>query len=155
MLLDCYARDRMGGGSGLNAFTRNNLARELAKIPGAVSLLCYVDGQAAGLLNAFQGFSTFDCKPLINIHDIVVAEPFRGRGLARRLLENIEEIAKQRGCCKLTLEVLEGNRVAQTVYTKFGFAAYQLDPALGKALFWDNYPSDGGAVSFHAPHRSP
>jgi hypothetical protein len=32
-------------------------------------------------------------------------------------------VARQRGCCKITLEVLEGNAVAQASYGKFGFAA--------------------------------
>ena len=35
-----------------------------------------------------------------------------------------------------TLEVLEGNRVARAAYEKAGFGAYVLDPAAGRALFW-------------------
>jgi ribosomal protein S18 acetylase RimI-like enzyme len=100
-------------------------------------LLAFVDGVPAGLVIGFEGFSTFACKPLLNVHDVFVAARFRGRGLAGRMLARVEEIAKQRGCCKLTLEVLEGNAVAQSVYRKFGFSGYQLDPQLGKALFWE------------------
>ena len=37
---------------------------------------------------------------------------------------------------KLTLEVLEGNSVAQSAYRAFGFEGYELDPQMGKALFW-------------------
>ena len=36
---------------------------------------------------------------------------------------------------KLTLEVLQGNRSAITLYERIGFAGYQLDPALGQAQF--------------------
>ena len=115
---------------------RDKLAIELARRPHAFSLLCYVDDQPAGLVNCFEGFSTFQCKPLINIHDLVVAPGFRGLGLSQLMLARVEAIAQARGCCKLTLEVLEGNKTAQAAYAKFGFEAYALDPAMGKALFW-------------------
>jgi ribosomal protein S18 acetylase RimI-like enzyme len=52
------------------------------------------------------------------------------------LLAEVETIARERGCGKLTLEVLEGNEPAKRAYRNFGFDAYQLDPALGQALFW-------------------
>jgi ribosomal protein S18 acetylase RimI-like enzyme len=53
------------------------------------------------------------------------------------MLDKLEEIARSKGCCKLCLEVLEGNVRAQKVYKSFGFASYQLDPSMGKALFWN------------------
>ena len=135
-LLNCYAEDKMGGGAALAENVKNNVASELAKMPHAFSLLCYVDGKPAGLVNCFEGFSTFQCKPLINIHDLIVAGNARGLGISQLLLAAVEEIAKQKGCCKLTLEVLEGNNVAQNAYKKFGFAGYELDPQMGKAMFW-------------------
>ena len=51
------------------------------------------------------------------------------------MMRKAEDIAKVRGCCKLTLEVLSGNEVALKVYERFGFAAYQLDPEAGSARF--------------------
>lgn len=36
----------------------------------------------------------------------------------------------------MTLEVLEGNQTAQAAYKKLGYAGYEIDPRLGKALFW-------------------
>lgn len=135
-LLEAYATDPMGGAAPLAAGVRDKLATELARRPHAFSLLCYVDDQPAGLVNCFEGFSTFRCKPLINIHDIVVAPGFRGLGLSQLMLARVEAIAQARGCCKLTLEVLEGNKAAQAAYVKFGFEAYALDPAMGQALFW-------------------
>ncbi len=56
--------------------------------------------------------------------------------LSPELLEKVEELAHEKGCCKITLEVIEGNEVAKSAYLKFGFAEYELDPALGHALFW-------------------
>jgi ribosomal protein S18 acetylase RimI-like enzyme len=135
-LLNCYAQDFMGGGTPLSAETQQNLASELARLPHAFSLLCYVDDVPAGLVNCFESFSTFKCKPLINIHDIAVVSEFRGLGISQRMLDEVEKIAKEKGCCKITLEVLEGNEPARAAYLKYGFDGYELDPVLGKAMFW-------------------
>ncbi|MCK5098359.1 MAG: GNAT family N-acetyltransferase, partial [Desulfobacteraceae bacterium] len=113
-----------------------NLALALSKVPHAFSVLCYVDDRPAGLVNCFEGFSTFKCKPLINIHDMYVSNEFRGLGISQKLLTCVEEKAQEKGCCKITLEVLEGNKTAQSAYVKYGFTGYELDPVLGKALFW-------------------
>ncbi|MFT5693944.1 MAG: GNAT superfamily N-acetyltransferase [Oceanicoccus sp.] len=137
MLLNCYAQDTMGGGQELPVYVKENLAAELSKVPGAFSILCYVDGKPAGLANCFEGFSTFRCKPLFNIHDVVVEQAFRGLGISQLMLQKVEELAVERGCCKLTLEVLEGNKVAQNAYIKFGYGGYELDPIMGKAMFWE------------------
>jgi len=135
-LLDSYAQDPMGGGEGLNQYVKDNLVSELAKLPHALSLICYLDNKPAGLVNCFEAFSSFMCKPIMNIHDVVVLNEFRGKGISQLLLEKVEDVARERGCCKITLEVLEGNKVAQNSYMKFGFAGYELDPTMGKAMFW-------------------
>ena len=136
-LLDEYARHPMGGGKGLPDQVKAGLVNALSTTPGAFSVLATVDHEPAGLINCFQSLSTFKCKPLVNIHDVVVSNEFRGTNLSQKMLELVETIARQRGCCKLTLEVLEGNQVAQNAYRKFGFSGYELDPELGEALFWE------------------
>lgn len=135
-LMDSYAADPMGGGKPLAEEVKNKLAKELSKLSYAFSVICYVDGVAAGLVNCFEQFSTFSGKPLINIHDVIVLKQFRGMELSQKMLKRVEEIAISKDCCKLTLEVLEGNQIARSSYTKFGFLDYELDPKMGKALFW-------------------
>jgi len=136
LLLNAYASDPLGGGKPLSDFVLSNLSSELAKLPHAFSLICYVSGKAAGLANCFDGFSTFTCKPLINIHDIVVVEEFRGLGISQLLLAEVEKMASEKGCGKITLEVLEENTIAKNAYRKFGFREYELDSSFGKAMFW-------------------
>lgn len=136
-LLNCYAIDPMGGGEDLKESTKQNLAETLATLPHAFSVICYVDGKPAGLVNCFEGFSTFKCAPLVNIHDVVVVDEFRGLGLSQKMMTEVERIAKDKGCCKITLEVLQGNEVAKSSYLKFGFAGYELDPKMGQAMFWE------------------
>lgn len=135
-VLNHYAEDVMGGGRPLSADTLQQLAGELAKRPHAFSVLAFVSGQPVGVVNCFEGFSTFACRPLVNIHDVAVIKEWRGKGISQKMLAKVEEIARQRGCCKLTLEVLQGNTVAQSAYRKMGFAGYELDPEMGQALFW-------------------
>lgn len=135
-LLNHYACDPMGGGEALPAATQATLLDEMAKRPQIYSFLAYVEGSPVGLVNCVEGFSTFAAKPLLNIHDIAVLDGFRGKGIAQQLLAAVEAEAKDRGCCKLTLEVLQGNKPAQLAYRKYGFAPYQLDAAMGKAEFW-------------------
>ena len=135
-LMNCYARDPMGGGAALPVEILDNIAAELGKRDYAFSVLYYVDDKPAGLINGFEGFSTFSCKPLVNIHDVIVIKEYRGQQISIKMLSKVEEIAKQRSCCKMTMEVLEGNHVAKNAYQKFGFGSYQLDPEIGQALFW-------------------
>lgn len=135
MLLDAYASDPAGGGQGLSAFAKANLVPGLAARPQAYSVLAFDGGQPVGLVNCIEGFSTFACKPLVNVHDVAVLASHRGRGVAEQMLALAEQIARERGAVKLTLEVLSGNRPAMRLYERIGFAGYQLDPALGSAQF--------------------
>ncbi|TPH14571.1 GNAT family N-acetyltransferase [Litorilituus lipolyticus] len=137
MLLNAYALDPMGGGEPLSEHVKQNLVASLAKRSDVFTVLCYVDDKPAGIINCVEGFSTFKCKPLINIHDCGVLSEYRGMGISGLLFDEVEKIAKQKGCCKLTLEVLEGNIVAQNAYKKLGFAGYELDEKMGKAMFWE------------------
>jgi len=138
-LLDNYARDPMGGGKPLGDYSKRHLTEKLANFPGAFSLLARLDtdNTAVGFANCFPGFSTFACKPLVNIHDIAVDPAARGQGVAFRLMEEIVKIAMERDCCKITLEVLVGNQPAKSLYQKSGFkpAGYEQDP--GTYEFWE------------------
>lgn len=135
LLLDAYARDPAGGGEGLSEFARMHLVASLAARPQAFSVLAFDGEQPVGLVNCIEGFSTFACKPLVNVHDVVVLASHRGRGIAERMLVEAEAIARERGAVKLTLEVLSGNHGAVRLYERIGFAGYQLDPAMGTAVF--------------------
>ncbi len=128
-LLAAYAQDPAGGGQPLSDFAKQNLVQELAKRPQAFSVLAFDQAMPVGLVNCIEGFSTFACKPLVNVHDVVVLASHRGQRVGEQMLALCEQIALQRGACKLTLEVLSGNRSAIRLYERIGFTGYQLDPA--------------------------
>jgi GNAT superfamily N-acetyltransferase len=134
-LLDSYASDVMGGGQALAAHVKERLPGDLAERPGALVLLAFEGEEPVGLAIAFEGYSTFSAAPLLNLHDFAVAPAFRGRRIAALMLERLEAEARERGCCKITLEVLEHNRRARRVYAAAGYESYELLPEQGKALF--------------------
>ena len=138
-LLDAYASDPAGGGEPLSAFAKANLVAELARRPHAFSLLAFDHAEPVGLVNCIEGFSTFACRRLVNIHDVAVLSSHRGRGVGRLMMEQAERIARERGACKLTLEVLTGNQPARKLYAVLGFADYQLDPVMGHACFMQKW----------------
>jgi ribosomal protein S18 acetylase RimI-like enzyme len=137
-LLDAYARDPMGGGHPLSEHARHNLIPALAARPWqAFSVLAFAgegEGRPIGLVNCLEGFSTFAAQPLVNVHDVVVLDGWRGRRVGEQMLALVEDIARERGACKLTLEVLQGNAGAIRLYERIGFANYQLGDANGNAM---------------------
>jgi ribosomal protein S18 acetylase RimI-like enzyme len=135
-LLDHYASEPMGGGTPLSSSVREGLVSALRKQPNYLGFLAFIEERAVGLANCFLGFSTFRARPLLNVHDLMVHRDFRRRGIARRLLEEVEISAVRQGCCKLTLEVLSENRAARSAYEAVGFrSSYLLGPGTGAALF--------------------
>jgi len=138
-LLDSYAQDPAGGGKPLSDYAKAHLVKELAARPQAFSVLAFDGDKAVGLVNCIEGFSTFACRPLVNIHDVVVLPGHRGQRIGEKMLALVDQIARERGACKLTLEVLQGNLGAVKLYERVGFAGYQLDPAMGQARFFQKW----------------
>lgn len=141
-LLDAYAQDPTGGAEPLSEFTKANLPAALQARPTIFSVLAFDDAQAGlpvGLVNCVEGFSTFACQSLVNIHDVVVAASHRGQRIAEQMLALVEQLARERGACKLTLEVLSGNAPAAKLYRRIGFDNYQLEPSMGHAQFMQKW----------------
>jgi len=135
-LIDAYAADPMGNGQPLPAAVKKRLIPGLQKHPTTLVLLAVVNAEAVGIAVCFIGFSTFAARPLINIHDLAVLPGMRGRGVGRQLLAAVESVAREMGCCKVTLEVLENNHRALEVYAAAGFARATYTEAAGGALFF-------------------
>lgn len=138
-VLNEYACDPMGGNKPLNEKVLSTLADKLSQRNDAISLIAIDTDKpqkAIGILNAFEGFSTFQAKPLLNIHDVYVKKEYRGQKVAQQLFLYLEKMAIASQCCKLTLEVLDKNTPAKRAYQKLGFSGYELDPTVGHAVFW-------------------
>ncbi|MFG0263874.1 MAG: GNAT family N-acetyltransferase [Rhodopirellula sp. JB055] len=139
-LLSEYADDPAIGSPGLSKRAQQRVATELAQRPNAVSLFAMINHpdqrtEAIGLANCFEVFSTFAAAPVLNVHDVMVSAPHRGKGVGSLLMKAITELANERNCCKITLEVYRGNKPARSLYSKTGFAGTEIDTELGETLF--------------------
>jgi GNAT superfamily N-acetyltransferase len=134
-MVDAYSRDAMGNGKPLDQDVRTRLIPGLRRHPTTLIFLAFDGVQPIGAAVCFIGFSSFAAKPIINIHDFVVLPASRGKGIGRRLLEAVEAKARELGCCKLTLEVMDKNHQAIRMYQASGFERYSLQEEAGVAIF--------------------
>jgi ribosomal protein S18 acetylase RimI-like enzyme len=120
-VLDSYASAPIGGGQALAADVRERLIPMLRQHPTSLVLLAFIDDEPVGIAVCFFGLSSFRAAPLLNIHDLAVLPQYHGRGVGQALLKAAEDHARRKGCCKLTLEVLDDNTRARSLYRRFGF----------------------------------
>ena len=123
-VLNSYASDPVGGSEALAPDVRERLVATLRDQPNSLVLLALHDGRPVGVAICFFGLSTFQARPLLNIHDLAVVPARRGQGVGRALLNAAARCAIERGCCKLTLEVQEDNMRARRLYESFGFTDF-------------------------------
>jgi len=135
-MVDAFMRDPMEGGQPLSEQSKRDLVPGLRAHPACYVLIAWRDGSPVGFSICFLGFSTFNARPLINIHDIFVDSAVRGVGIGRMLLERIEARAHELNCCRITLEVREDNRVARGLYRKVGFEEVVDGPQRVPVEFW-------------------
>lgn len=119
-MTNTYAKDKMGGAEPLPQAVLNRMIEGLRSTPHAFTLLAYLEEKPVGIATCFIGFSTFEAKRLINIHDLAVVPEARGRGIGTGLLEAVQRKARKLKCCKITLEVRDDNP-AIDLYERFGF----------------------------------
>lgn len=70
----------------------------------------------AGFVQLYPSFSSVSMKKLWILNDLFVAEPFRRRECARKLLGKAEEYARATGAKGLTLKTASDNIPAQALY---------------------------------------
>lgn len=126
-LLNAYARDPMGGGHELPPEVSARLIPGLQQHPTTLVFLALEGEKPVGIAVCFRGFSTFAARPLLNVHDLAVLPEYRGQGVGRLLLEQVEARGRELGCFKLTLEVRADNLRAQRLYQQYGFGDIPLE----------------------------
>lgn len=82
-------------------------------------LLAEVDGTTEGFALIFSNYSTWEGRAGIYVEDLFVRERARGLGLGRRLLHRIAELAHERGCPRIDLNVLDWNPT-RSFYERIG-----------------------------------
>src|SRR5215469_16629530 len=66
--------------------------------PAAECVIAELDGKPAGFALFFHNFSTFLAKPGLYLEDLYVKPELRGRGVGKKLLAHLANLALQRGC---------------------------------------------------------
>jgi ribosomal protein S18 acetylase RimI-like enzyme len=123
-IIDSYARGPGGQNAPLADHAQCNLVKGLAEHPMATVFLAFVDDRAVGVAVCVWSFSTFAGKPSVNVHDLAVLPGFQNQGIGRSLLDKVEQEARDRGCCKVTLEVHDSNSGAKRLYRNSGFESW-------------------------------
>jgi GrpB-like predicted nucleotidyltransferase (UPF0157 family)/GNAT superfamily N-acetyltransferase len=99
--------------------------------PHGVLLLARVDGVPAGL----GGVRHLDTE-IAEVKSMFVAPPFRGTGLARRILGRLEEIAAERGCQAVRLDTSAYLTPAVGLYRAAGYREVSAYNENAKADLW-------------------
>ena len=73
-----------------------------------------------------------DSDEVMVLHVLAVHPDYRGKGLARRLVENVIEQERKAGKKALRLDVIENNTTAEKLYQKLGFRYIRT-----KTLYYD------------------
>jgi ribosomal protein S18 acetylase RimI-like enzyme len=123
-IIDSYARGPGGANAPLGAEARTHLAKGLREHVATLVLLAWSEEKIVGAAVCYWGFSTFAGRPSLNVHDLAVLPGFQGQGVGCGLLREAERRARERGCCKVTLEVHETNEGARRLYEREGFGPW-------------------------------
>ena len=91
--------------------------------PVAEVVLAYHGDTPAGFVLFFRNFSSYLGRPGIHIEDLFVEPEMRGRGIAKRILGFISQLAIQRGCGRIEWGVLDWDDPAVRLYRKAGAEA--------------------------------
>jgi len=89
-----------------------------------VTLVAEIDGSVAGVLDMEYHQRLGDHRPQARVHDLVVTEASRQAGVGRALLQRAEELARKRGCFRMTLVTANWRDFAHRFYLKQGWDDY-------------------------------
>ena len=82
-------------------------------------------------------FGSRDMRPLF-VEELATHPDYQGRGVGSFMMEQLEHLARTRGCTHLVLEVAENNETALAFYRRRSF--YKLDAAIFMAKKVDREP---------------
>lgn len=93
----------------------------LASTDHEVLVACADDGAVVAWVHAFVALRV-ESDPFVEISGFVVAEPFRGRGVGKRLLAAVEAWVVARGVGQLRVRSRSDRAAARAFYAGLGFA---------------------------------
>lgn len=88
--------------------------------PYAECVFACIDDQPVGFALFFHNYSTFLGQPGLYLEDLYVKPAVRGKGVGRRLLVHLAQLAVDRDCGRLEWSVLNWNEPAIHFYENLG-----------------------------------
>ena len=89
-----------------------------------------IDNQAVGLVHVIEHDSCWTVQPYAYLQDLFTLESARGKGVARALIQAVQEYTQQRKCDRVYWLTHQDNQQAQKLYDqiarKTGFIQYRL-----------------------------
>jgi len=93
---------------------------------GAVILVAEAEGQVVGMCSGQSTISTAEGGFALLVEDVVVAEPWQGKGLGRELLAALEQWGAERKIGRLQLLADRNNAAALEFYCRLGWQSTEL-----------------------------
>lgn len=93
---------------------------ELVESRAIMSYIAYINGEAAGLMNAFYKYTTFSGRKILYIEDLYAREKYRGCGIGGKLLDKAKEIAAANDCEQIELKCAVWNKKSAGFYESHG-----------------------------------
>lgn len=123
---------------GYNQFYKRDLAPEITEMcwkrffdayEPVHALVADVEGRLLGLAHYIFHRNTTMIGPVCYLQDLFTAEPARGRGVGRALIESVYERAKEAGSPRVYWQTHETNLTAMKLYDQLaersGFVVYR------------------------------
>ena len=123
--------------SALSVEVESNIVRELFELAYFHGFICFAENKPAAFAVCFESYSTYRAKKVLNIHDFMVSESYRGQGMAKALLNGIEQYCHENEFLKITLEVDDENIAAKKLYSSCDYEDFQV--VLKGLLHWQKY----------------
>ncbi|USD64069.1 GNAT family N-acetyltransferase [Vibrio sp. SCSIO 43136] len=115
----------------------SNVVNQLFALPYFHGFVSSVDSKPAGFAVCFESFSTYRAQRVMNIHDFMVLDNFRGKGVGKAQLDGIERYCREHDYLKITLEVGEDNLAAKKLYSSCDYEDYRV--VLKAQQHWQKY----------------
>ncbi|WP_413113583.1 GNAT family N-acetyltransferase [Thaumasiovibrio sp. DFM-14] len=123
--------------SGLSVELDPTVISQLFALSYFYGFISFVDNQPAGFAVCFESFSTYRAQRVMNIHDFMVSDSFRGQGVGKEQLNGIEQYCRDNGYFKITLEVGDDNVAAKKLYSSCDYVDYRV--ALKGQQHWQKH----------------
>lgn len=123
--------------TGLTGKFQSKVISRLFELSYFHGFICFVDDKPAGFAVCFESYSTYRDRKIMNIHDFMVSDSYRGQGLGKVQLNGIEQYCRDNNYLKITLEVDDDNLVAKKLYSACNYEDYRI--VLKGLHHWQKY----------------